>query len=63
MSISHTASRDEWLALRLDLLAKESAASRQLAAVAEQHRALPALAIDKDYEFGGPIGKVAQRHA
>jgi predicted dithiol-disulfide oxidoreductase (DUF899 family) len=59
MNISHTASRDEWLAARLDLLAKEKAASRQLAALAKQRRALPALAIDKGYEFEGPNGKVA----
>jgi predicted dithiol-disulfide oxidoreductase (DUF899 family) len=59
MNISHTASRDEWLAAPLDLLAKEKAASRQLAALAKQRRALPALAIDKGYEFEGPNGKVA----
>ncbi|MGH3525062.1 MAG: DUF899 family protein, partial [Mycobacterium sp.] len=49
MNISHTASREEWLAARLDLLAEEKAASRQLAVLAEQRRALPAVAIDKDY--------------
>ena len=32
MRISRIASRQEWLAERLDLLAKEKAASRQLAA-------------------------------
>jgi predicted dithiol-disulfide oxidoreductase (DUF899 family) len=59
MNISHTASREEWLAARLDLLGKEKAASRRLAALAEQRRALPAVAIDKDYVFEGPDGKVA----
>jgi predicted dithiol-disulfide oxidoreductase (DUF899 family) len=59
MKITRTASREEWLAGRLDLLAKEKAASRQLAALAEQRRALPAVAIDKDYVFEGPDGKVA----
>jgi predicted dithiol-disulfide oxidoreductase (DUF899 family) len=59
VNISHRASREEWLAARLDLLAKEKAASRQLAALAEQRRALPAVAVDKDYEFEGPDGKVA----
>jgi predicted dithiol-disulfide oxidoreductase (DUF899 family) len=58
MNISHTAIREEWLAARLDLLAKEKAASRQLAALAEQRRALPAVAIDKEYVFEGPDGKV-----
>jgi hypothetical protein len=59
MNIWHTASREEWLAARLDLLAKEKVASRQLAALAEQRHALPAVAIDKDYVFEGPGGKVA----
>src|SRR5947208_12754268 len=59
MKITHTASHEEWLTARLDLLAKEKAASRQLAALAEQRRALPAVAIDKDYVFEGPDGKVA----
>jgi predicted dithiol-disulfide oxidoreductase (DUF899 family) len=59
MNISPNASREEWLAARLDLLAKEKSASRQLAALAEQRRALPAVAIDKDYVFEGPDGKVA----
>ena len=51
--------RQEWLAARLDLLAKEKAASRRLAALAEQRRALPAVAIEKDYVFEGPDGKMA----
>jgi predicted dithiol-disulfide oxidoreductase (DUF899 family) len=43
MNISHIASRQEWLTARLDLLAKENAASRQLPALAEQRRAFPAV--------------------
>jgi predicted dithiol-disulfide oxidoreductase (DUF899 family) len=58
MNITRTGSREEWLAARLDLLAKEKAASRQLAALAEARRALPAVAIDKDFGFEGPDGKV-----
>jgi predicted dithiol-disulfide oxidoreductase (DUF899 family) len=58
MKITRTASREEWLAQRLDLLANEKAASRQLAALAEQRRTLPAVAIEKDYVFEGPDGKV-----
>ena len=58
MKVSKIASRQEWLAARLDLLAKEKAASRQLAALAEQRRSLPAVQIDKDYVFEGPEGKV-----
>jgi hypothetical protein len=53
MNITRTGSREEWLAARLDLLAKEKAASRQLAALAEARRALPAVAIDKDFGFEG----------
>jgi predicted dithiol-disulfide oxidoreductase (DUF899 family) len=48
MTISHIASRQEWLAARLDLLDKEKAASRQLAALAEQRQRLPAVAVEKD---------------
>src|SRR5260370_3943641 len=59
MKITRIASREEWLAARLDLLAKEKAASRQLAALAEQRRALPAVAIDRDYVFEGSDGRVA----
>ncbi|MCW2629399.1 DUF899 family protein [Mycobacterium sp.] len=58
MKVSGIASRQEWLAARLDLLAKEKAASRQLAALAEQRRSLPAVEIDKDYAFEGPKGTV-----
>jgi len=39
MKTSHIGTRQEWLAARLDLLAKEKAASRQQAALAEQRRA------------------------
>ena len=58
MKISNIASRDEWLAARLDLLADEKAASRQLAGLAERRRALPAVEIEKDYAFEGPDGNV-----
>lgn len=59
MKVSHTASRQEWLKARLALLAKEKAASRQLAALAEERRALPAVPIAKNYVFEGAAGKVA----
>src|ERR1700682_2291196 len=58
MMISRIASRQEWLAQRLDLLAKEKAASRQLAALAEQRRGLSAVPVDKDYVFDGVDGAV-----
>jgi predicted dithiol-disulfide oxidoreductase (DUF899 family) len=40
MTISHIATRQEWLAARLDRLAKEKAVRREEALV-EQRRALP----------------------
>ena len=58
MKISRIAPRQEWLAERLDLLAKEKAASRQLSALAEQRRALPAVPVDKYYVFEGTDGAV-----
>ncbi len=56
MKISRIAPRQEWLAARLELLAKEKAASRQLAALAEQRRALPAVPVVKDYTVEGHDG-------
>ena len=58
MKLSSIGSRQQWLAARLDLLAQEKDASRQLAALAEQRRALPAVPIDKDYVFEGPAGRL-----
>jgi predicted dithiol-disulfide oxidoreductase (DUF899 family) len=57
MNVSNVGSRQQWLAARLDLLAQEKAASRQLAALAEQRRSLPAVEVDKDYVFEGPAGR------
>ena len=57
MKVSNVGSRQQWLAARLDLLAQEKAASRQLAALAEQRRSLPAVEVDKDYVFEGPAGR------
>jgi predicted dithiol-disulfide oxidoreductase (DUF899 family) len=56
MNVSDIGSRQQWLAARLELLAQEKAASRQLAALAAQRRSLPAVEIDKDYVFEGPGG-------
>ena len=57
MNISSVGSRQQWLEARLDLLAQEKAASRQLAALAAQRRSLPAVEVDKDYVFEGPSGR------
>ncbi len=56
MKISQIATRQDWLAARLDLLAKEKVVSRDMAALAEQRRALPAVPVDKEYVFEGPDG-------
>jgi predicted dithiol-disulfide oxidoreductase (DUF899 family) len=50
------ASREEWLAARLVLLAKEKELSRAQAALAAERRALPMVEITKDYAFTGPGG-------
>src|SRR5579862_1682526 len=51
-------SRDEWLAARTALLAKEKAFTRQRDELSEQRLALPWVKIEKDYVFDGPAGKL-----
>jgi predicted dithiol-disulfide oxidoreductase (DUF899 family) len=46
-----TASRDEWLAARLDLLAAEKELTRRGDELALRRQALPWVRIDKDYRF------------
>ncbi len=53
------ASREEWLAARKALLAKEKAFTRTRDALAEERRALPWVRIDKSYVFDGPDGPVS----
>jgi predicted dithiol-disulfide oxidoreductase (DUF899 family) len=50
-------SRDDWLAARKALLAKEKELIHHYDAVNAQRRRLPMVKIDKDYEFDGPEGK------
>ena len=52
-------SRDEWLAARENLLAKEKQLTRQRDALAAERRRMPWLAVEKQYEFDGPRGKVS----
>jgi len=54
MELPKIASREEWLAARLALLAKEKQLSRAQAALAAERRALPMVEITKDYVFTGP---------
>jgi len=56
MELPKIASREEWLAARLALLAKEKQLSRAQAALAAERRALPMVEITKDYVFTGPDG-------
>jgi len=52
-------SRDEWLAARERLLAKEKRLTRERDALAAERRRMPWLAVEKQYEFNGPKGKVS----
>lgn len=49
-------SRNEWIAARKELLAKEKELTRLRDAVAAQRRALPWVRVDKSYTFEGPAG-------
>jgi predicted dithiol-disulfide oxidoreductase (DUF899 family) len=49
--------KDEWLAARKQLLAKEKEFTRLRDQLSEQRRALPWERVDKDYVFEGPKGK------
>jgi len=49
-------SRDEWLAARKALLARERAMTHELDALRAERRQLPWVRIDKPYVFAGPDG-------
>src|SRR5712671_4102834 len=50
-------SREEWLAARKKLLAKEKKFTRERDALAAERRQLPWVKVDKNYVFDGPDGK------
>ena len=50
-------SREEWLAARTALLAREKEFTRLRDELTEQRRALPWVKVEKAYEFDGPNGK------
>ncbi len=52
-------SRDEWLAARTALLAKEKAFDKQRDALAAERQSLPAVKITKPYSFEGADGTVS----
>jgi predicted dithiol-disulfide oxidoreductase (DUF899 family) len=51
------ASRDEWLAARQELLAKEKHLTRLQDELAAERRTLPWVPVEKNYVFDGPSGK------
>jgi predicted dithiol-disulfide oxidoreductase (DUF899 family) len=58
MSLPEVASRDEWLAARKALLAKEKEMTHQRDALNAERRRLPLVKVEKDYRFEGPEGTV-----
>jgi predicted dithiol-disulfide oxidoreductase (DUF899 family) len=53
------ASREEWNAERLSLLAEEKEFTRRRDALAERRRALPWVRVEESYSFEGPDGRVS----
>jgi predicted dithiol-disulfide oxidoreductase (DUF899 family) len=58
MSLPEVVSRDEWLAARTELLAREKAHTRERDALNADRRRLPMVRVEKEYIFEGPDGKV-----
>jgi predicted dithiol-disulfide oxidoreductase (DUF899 family) len=56
MSLPEIVSRDEWVAARKALLAKEKELTRQRDALNTERRNLPMVEITKDYVLDGPTG-------
>jgi predicted dithiol-disulfide oxidoreductase (DUF899 family) len=56
MSLPQVASRDEWRAARIALLAEEKAMTKARDALSTKRRMLPMVRVDKDYTFEGPDG-------
>lgn len=58
MSLPDVVSREQWLAARRNLLAKEKELTQARDALSAQRRWLPMVLVEKDYRFGGPDGEV-----
>jgi predicted dithiol-disulfide oxidoreductase (DUF899 family) len=57
MNMPQVVSREQWLAERKELLAREKQLTRTRDALNADRRRLPMVAIDKDYVFEGPDGR------
>jgi predicted dithiol-disulfide oxidoreductase (DUF899 family) len=58
MNLPEAVSREEWLAARQQLLAREKELTRQRDTLNADRRRLPMVRIDKPYKFEGPEGPV-----
>lgn len=52
-------SQEEWLAAWEGMVADEKRVTRERDALAAERRRMPWLAVEKEYEFEGPVGKVS----
>jgi predicted dithiol-disulfide oxidoreductase (DUF899 family) len=59
MSLPEVVSREEWLAARKTLLAREKELTRTRDALNADRRRLPMVKIEKEYVFDGPSGRVS----
>ena len=59
MTLPDIVSREQWLAARKALLAKEKAMTRARDALNAERRRLPMVRIEKAYVFEGPNGKAS----
>ncbi len=57
MNLPQIVSREEWLAARKELLAKEKEATRARDALNAERRMLPMVRVEKEYVFDGPDGE------
>jgi predicted dithiol-disulfide oxidoreductase (DUF899 family) len=56
MALPRVVSREEWLTARTDFLVEEKEFTRARDALSAARRALPMVAVDKEYDFDGPPG-------
>ena len=59
MQLDNIVSAEEWKAAREELLVEEKKLTRARDALAAKRRRMPMMAVDKDYEFEGPDGRVS----